>query len=230
VVSVDDLLPKPGQLTLAGRLVAPDGAELPLNLRAVAPGRWRGKAALAGSGRYRVGIAGAGGDADGQDRHERASAGFAVAYSPEYRRFRSDPQVLERIARRTGGRLLTGDEDGKALFGVERVPRRSASPAAWLALALLACLLPLDLALRRVQLGWPWKKQAAAGTGLDRLLAAKRRAPPTTTVAPMQLPSSLPPPRPPTPDPRPPTAPAGSTAGRLLDAKRRRQNQDKDNP
>jgi hypothetical protein len=198
----------------------------------VAPGRWRGKATLAGSGRYRVGIAGAGGDADGQDRHERASAGFAVAYSPEYRRFRSDPQALERIARRTGGRLLTGDEDGKALFGVERVPRRSASPAAWLALALLACLLPLDLALRRVQLGWPWKKQAAPGTGLDRLLAAKRRAPPTTTVAPMQpLPEVEPTstqPRPAAPTAIPPTA--GSTAGRLLDAKRRRQNQDKDNP
>jgi uncharacterized membrane protein len=231
-VAVDDLHPKPGQLTLAGRLVAPDGAELPLNLRAVAPGRWRGKATLAGSGRYRVGIAGAGGDADGQDRHERASAGFAVAYSPEYRRFRSDPQALERIARRTGGRLLTGDEDGKALFGVERVPRRSASPAAWLALALLACLLPLDLALRRVQLGWPWKKQAAPGTGLDRLLAAKRRAPPTTTVAPMQpLPEVEPTstqPRPAEPTAIPPSA--GSTAGRLLDAKRRRQNQDKDNP
>jgi hypothetical protein len=63
---------------------------------------------LWGKGRYQISVAGIGpNDAGGKPRSEQAFGGFAVPYSPEYLRFKSDPLMLKQIADRTGGRLLT---------------------------------------------------------------------------------------------------------------------------
>ena len=72
-----------------------------------------------------------------------------MPYSPEYLRFRSNPIVLKRIARKTGGRILTGDEQGEEIFVKEREPKASSRPIADLFLVVLAFLIPLDILGRK---------------------------------------------------------------------------------
>ena len=47
-------------------------------------------------------------------RNEQAFGGFAVPYSPEYLKFRSDPILLKQIAERTGGSSFVLDDHGCA--------------------------------------------------------------------------------------------------------------------
>ena len=117
--------------------------------RAAAPDRAAalpGAFPLSGKGRYQVLAAGEGGG-----RSERAVGSFAVPYSPEYLSFRSDPRVLQQIAARTAGRVLTGNETGRQLFLPERETRESSRSVIDWFLLLAACLVPLDVAVRRVQ-------------------------------------------------------------------------------
>src|SRR5690606_8287241 len=101
-----------------------------------------------GTGRYQVMVAAA-----AEDRSDRAHGGFIVPYSPEYLRFRSNPILLEQVRERTGGTLLTGESTAEQIFN-RRQPKQSTQPIFdWLLMA-LACLLPLDVAIRRVQLDW----------------------------------------------------------------------------
>ncbi len=88
----------------------------------------------------------------GAGRTERVTGGFVVPYSQEYLRFRSDPILLNEIAQKTNGRLLTGKETGKELYDIPREERRSSQPIFDWFLILLACLVPLDVGLRRVQI------------------------------------------------------------------------------
>ena len=118
-------------------------------LTQVAPGRYQAEFPLWGMGRYQV-IAAAAGDG----RNERATEGFAVPYSPEYLRFRSSTPTLQAIAERTGGRMLTGSETSQDIFLKDRQLRHSSRPVLDWFLILLACLIPLDVGIRRVQLDW----------------------------------------------------------------------------
>ena len=132
------------------------------------------------------------------DGTEQVAGGFILPYSAEYLRFRSDPIVLKRVAEQTGGREITLGEDAmKTLFTEGREPKRSSRPIFdWLLIA-VACLIPLDVAVRRVQLDWSlvtglFKREklgvAGAGAGgptLEGLLAKKRdHAPPPSRRAP----------------------------------------------
>ncbi len=88
---------------------------------------------------------------------------------------------MREIASRTGGRILNGDETGLDIFPEERQPRRSSSPIADLFLAALAILLPLDVAMRRIQLDKEVLLGLLRGRGrgkpdatLDALLRRKR--------------------------------------------------------
>jgi hypothetical protein len=198
---------------------------------------------LWGKGRYQVSVAGIGpNDAGGKPRTEQAFGGFAVPYSPEYLRFKSDPLLLRQIAERTGGRLLTpADLD---LFHPERSTRESSKPAFDWFLLVLACLIPLDVAARRVQLDWSvikgWfgfgAKRESTGT-MGALLERKKQV--TATISPAERPKPivLPvQPKPSTPTAKaPPTKPAQteepkepvdegtlSTTERLLARKKKR--------
>lgn len=251
MITVEDHFRTPGFLTLQARVALPGGHDTAVTLDQIAPGRYQGRFPLVGKGRYQVLVAGVGAAGeDGVARQERVAGGFVVAYSDEYLRFRANPQVLAMIAKRTGGRELTGKEDGKELFGVKHEPRASSRPIFALFLLLLACLLPLDVAARRVQLDWSvivgWfrrKPSATSSTTMGALLSVKQKvaastasAPPRpltggspTPTAPSIIPakSSTTPPSPQT-APSPPAAAAGSMASRLLEAKRKRQHQDDD--
>jgi uncharacterized membrane protein len=202
-----------------------------INLQQTGPRRYEARFPLQGRGRYRVtAIA----QSDGQA--QRAHGGFAVPYSQEFLRFRSDPITLERVAARTGGRML-GAGDAAKVFAPEHVPQRSSRPIVDLLLMLLACLIPLDVGLRRVHLdravllGWLGRRAAAPAGTLGGLLERKQQV--ARGLQAKSRPEASPPQPAPPPAPRadaqhqdrkqPPPATDQSAASRLLAAKRRAQ-------
>jgi hypothetical protein len=210
-------------------------------LKQVGPRRYEGRFPLWGKGRYQVALAGV-----GAGRNEQSMGGFVVAYSPEYLRFRSDPVTLRRIAEQTGGRILSGQETGKDLFTIPREPKETSKSILDLLLILLACLIPLDVGIRRVQLDWSvirgWfgagRKTESTET-LGALLRLKEKVRETTDAArkgaPVKLPSAPPrstPQSAPVQKPEAPGAaseqePPQSTTSRLLAIKRKREQGEK---
>jgi Ca-activated chloride channel homolog len=184
------------------------------------------------------------GSAAGKERNEQALGGFAVPYSAEYLRFRSDPLVLKQIAERTGGRLL--DANTADIFHPARTTRESSRPIFdWFLLA-LCCLIPLDVGIRRVQLdweairGWFRPRQTESTETMGALLARKgqvkeqldapRAERPPPIIPTMIVKPATPPPKP-VPKPAEAAAQDGedlpqSTTGRLLARKRKRQEGD----
>jgi uncharacterized membrane protein len=235
-VEVTDQRPGSAPLRFEARVRDPDGTERPLAVSPVGPGRYAARFPLRGEGRYQVFVSGVDGP-----RVESAVSALAVPYSPEYLRFRADPLTLHRIAEATGGRMLRGDAALDKVFDVDRSPRQRTSPLLeWFFLA-IACLVPLDVILRRVQFdprGW-WRERrrptGEATATMQSLLHAKRKPPGGATPP---RPAATPPlaPRVPLPLPKKPEAPAApseaapppstGTAGRLLAAKRRRKDTD----
>jgi hypothetical protein len=146
VVTLDDFQPDRRELEAAATVRGPDERRLDLKLERVGPRRYQGRFKLWGDGRYQV-MAVAG---DGKAA-ESATDGFVSPYSAEYLRFRSDASTLERIARESGGRVLDGSETPRDVFVKERETKRSSRPVYEILLAIVAALLPLDVAVRRVQ-------------------------------------------------------------------------------
>jgi hypothetical protein len=220
-------------LDLRAELRGPQGTAA-VELTQIGPRRYEARFPLPGVGRYEVSVT-AGDD--------HTHVGFAVPYGGEYTRFRSDPERLRQIAARTGGRMLRGDERGPELFArPDTLPRSSRLwlvPLLWAA----ATLLLLEVAFRRVQLGWRRTRAETAGASAAVLLEHKRvaaaareqrRAPPagetpTRESTAAGVPSPPPPPKPtvaPRPTPPAPSPAAGGSDGptaRLLARKRARE-------
>lgn len=154
VVVVEDFHPDETLLDISITVSGPNSFQVSQPVRQIAPRRYQTSLPLRGEGRYQVQI-----NAIGADRKETAYAGFIVSYSPEYLRFRANPIVLREIAERTNGQELNTDssidELAEQIYG-ERRPKRSSRPVFDWLLAALACLLPVDVALRRVQLDFGW--------------------------------------------------------------------------
>ncbi len=237
VITVEDFAKDEAFLEIAARVTDPRGDALDVPLRQTGPRRYQGQFPLSGQGRYQV-IAAATGRPGKDGASEQAAGSFAVPYSPEYLRFRSDPILLQQIAARTGGRLL--DASTTDLFHPARQPRESSRPVFDWFLILLACLLPLDVAVRRVQLDWAlirgwfgWGKKAESTATMGALLGRKQRVQATLESAPEPrplVPLAYKPTIPPT-SPAPPLAPPTaadetsaplSTTERLLARKRKR--------
>ena len=147
IVVVDDHFPQESFLDIQARVAGPHGKTEVVEVSQVGPRRYQGHFRLWGRGRYRTIVVGTG---DG--RQERIMGGFAVPYSPEYLRFRSNPIVLSEVAERTGGRILTGAEKGEDIFTEDRLARSSSRSALGWFLIALVCLIPLDVGVRRIQL------------------------------------------------------------------------------
>ena len=177
-IVVEDFGKDASFLNVAANVEAPGGVAQQVSLKQVAPNRYEGTFPITGKGRYQVTAVGM--DAEGKQK-VRSHGGFVVSYSEEFLRFRADPVVLDRIRERTGGRLLTGRETGEEIFKVDRTPRLSSRSIIDLLLILLACLIPLDVAFRRVQLDWITVKswfgfgRAESSETLSTLLAMKER-------------------------------------------------------
>ena len=177
VVVVEDFHPTEALLDISLSVTGPNNFAQSQQIRQIAPRRYQTSMPLKGEGRYQVmigttrpgeAIANPGEtdnlNKDGLDdaNKEKAYAGFIVSYSPEYLRFRSNPIALRDIAQKTGGIELVSDDSHKELantiFG-DRKPKRSSRPIFDWFLMCLACLLPLDVAIRRVQLDLGWIKR-----------------------------------------------------------------------
>ncbi len=157
VVVVEDFHPSETLLDISVSVTGPNSFEQSQQVRQIAPRRYQTSMPLKGEGRYQVMI----GATDGT-RRETAYAGFIVSYSPEYLRFRANPIVLREIAQKTGGIELDADQspaDLAALIFGDRKPKRSSRPIFDWFLMCIACLLPLDVAIRRVQLDFGWVKR-----------------------------------------------------------------------
>lgn len=258
-IMVEDFHPEESFLNVAARIAGPHDRKETVVLKQVSPRRYQAEVPLWGKGRYQVTALGKSGE-----REDHANGGFIVPYSPEFLRFRSNPIVLEEIAQRTGGQRLDPDIATDIIYG-RRDPKQSSNPVFDWFLMALAILVPLDVAIRRVQLDWyvikGWfgfgKEQKQSTATMGALLQRKqdvvddldaRRGGPTeqtgqSTLAQLQEqrqqkgPVTTPKPTgandsgkqqsaPPPPETPPDNQ---STTGRLLDMKRKRNSEDKDN-
>ena len=241
IITVEDFAREEGFLDVVAKVTGPREQTVTVPLKQIAPRRYQASFPLWGKGRYQVMAAGTG-SAGGKERNETALAGFAVPYSAEYLRFRSDPILLKQIAERTGGRVLgAADVD---LFHPPRTVRESSRPVFdWFLLA-LCVLIPLDVGLRRIQLDWSvisgWFRSSKADASTETMgallqrkahiketLEAPRpeRPPPIATPTFRQPPAAPSAPRAPSPAPEEPAVEdaSQSTTERLLARKRRRQ-------
>ena len=172
VIVVEDFHPTESFLEIQARLAGPNQKSELVPLKQVGPRRYQGTLPLWGEGRYHAIAQGTDGN-----RKDLAFGGFIVSYSPEYLRFRYNPQALQEIADRTGGRLLTGDPAKDAVYTHARMPKRSSQPVFDWFLIALAILIPLDVAIRRIQIDVRaiWKV-------IWKTMTRQQRAPSTATM------------------------------------------------
>lgn len=222
-------------LTTSATVVAPDQQELEVRLPQVAPGRYEAQVPASQEGPYFLNILQSTGD--GQLQTSRP-AGFVISYSPEYRTLRANPELLQELARISGGRQLA---DPAEAFD-RTAARAGTAREVWPLLVLLSILLFfLDITVRRLRLGVGdlghtlgrvvarllGRAQSAVAPAQARLLAAKNRLVVETPPIALRR-SAAPGPR--TVSREDSATPAGAGAGpassaalssRLLEAKRR---------
>jgi Ca-activated chloride channel homolog len=160
VIVAEDFHPQNMFLELQARVSGPQDRAETIQLRQIAPRRYQATVPIWGKGRYQVMAMGKSGD-----RTARAQGGFIVPYSPEYLRFRSNPIVLKEIADKTGGAMLNKDTAVDEIYRAHRKPKKSSRPIFDWFLIALACLLPADVAFRRIQID---RHSLAALFGLGR--------------------------------------------------------------
>jgi len=199
------------------RVSTPDGNSFEVPLSQRGPGDYHGTFAAAELGSYIVTMS----EDDGKGV---STSGFSIPYPPEYKRYRANTPLLERLSSQTGGKALS--EAAEAAGPIAR-PGTSITPLWALFAGLSAILLPLDVATRRVAvpLGAVLAKlvallrrrrtrvQVPADARVERLQRAKERETQgaETTVAEATRPLIE----------KEPTATSAAT--KLLEAKRRRE-------
>ena len=247
-VVVEDFHPDATPLNLVAVVAGPhDRAPESLVLKQVGPTRYQASFPLWGKGRYQVRATG-----EGDGRKETTHGGLIVSYSPEYLKFNSDPLLLQEIVDRTGGQMLDPTTKPEQIYN-RRKPKSSSRQVFDWFLVGLACLVPLDVAIRRVQidpqtlLAWFRPARAASTETMGALLQRKQavesrldahRDDPVSAAAPEHLASV----RAPATAPRTPIQQTSSgppvdeavdadrlsTTERLLAMKRRRRDTDDD--
>jgi hypothetical protein len=244
VVMVEDFHPEESFLDVVAQVAGPRDQTETLQLKQVGPRRYQATFPLWGKGRYQVVSLGKGGE-----REDRAFGGFIVSYSPEYINFRSNWNVLREIQAETGGQMLDIEAPAASLYD-RREPKASSQPIFDWFLIALACLVPLDVAVRRVQLDWysiksllGFDKRGETTQTMGALLARKKDVSATlqrraeTPLQTLQATTALireqqarrtaaPKPKPApggVPSQKPPGSGDQTTTSRLLDLKRKRQ-------
>ena len=145
-------------LALQASLVGPDGATRQVSLSQVAPGRYRAPIALPIAGSYAITLSGR----DGTRPVGPRTFGLAVPYSSEYLDLGVDRDLLEEIARLTGGRMLPlANESLGAVTAPARQPASTRSQL-WQPFLLAALLLLIaEVAVRKVTLPETWRQRWA---------------------------------------------------------------------
>ncbi len=171
-------------LKMAAVVLHPDSESEPLLLQQIGPGRYRGEFRATKEGAYLTNISFVGGTVDAPIKGN-IQAAVSIPYPREFRAVKHNGALLDRLYRRTGGRLLSGaDPDMLDLFdrGDLEVPK---SPrAVWdLLVILAAAIFVFDVAARRIAVDRKALSALAARTvgrrqevGTDTVAAWKRVA------------------------------------------------------
>ena len=146
VVSIEDFSPKVEFLDMAAVVIGPGNKKVELKLHQEGLRHYAGKFPLWGKGRYEIVAA-----TVNENSEERAIGSFVIPYSAEYLRFRSNPIALKEIAERTNGTILKATTNSEEIFPKERKTIQSSKPIFDLFLMVLMFLIPLDVGVRRIQ-------------------------------------------------------------------------------
>ncbi|HEV8635629.1 MAG TPA: VWA domain-containing protein [Chloroflexota bacterium] len=183
-------------LPTTATLLAPDGRQSELRLEQSGPGRYEALHPLGPPGAYLLQVVQR--SPDGAALVAQQSTGFVTGQSAEYRQLRPNRQLLQDLARATGGRELKSPADAF----VHNLQAPGAGRELWPVLAALATVLfLLDVAVRRLRVSFsaiedllvaararllPARARPARGALAPRmaqLLAAKRGASAASTSA-----------------------------------------------
>lgn len=156
-IIVEDFHPEEEFLEINARIAGPDGKVENVELKQVAPRRYQGKFPIWGKGTYQV-IA----EAKGATREDKAVGGLVLPYSTEYLKFASNMKALQKVVEKTGGKFLKTNSKGEDIFIKPTEIRFSSQPFFNTLLLILACLIPLDVAIRRVQIDFAMVKEIFA--------------------------------------------------------------------
>jgi hypothetical protein len=215
------------RLTVDGSVYRPDGSIRPVTLRQTLPGRYETSLEAQAPGTYVVALS----PRDDDRRLAPAIGGTSLSTSLEYRRYTSNPELLDEVRRLTGGRRLNVDDPREADLFDRTGMRESVSvlPAwRWWMIASLVLLL-LDVAARRLawsaalfELGWRRATRRVTprqATSASLAAAARRRRERRTRTprlaGPAASSSEDAPPAEPAPAPRPHERPAPEPAGEV---------------
>jgi uncharacterized membrane protein/Mg-chelatase subunit ChlD len=144
-------------------LVGPDGRADPLTVVQTGPGRWRAEFPASEAGAYLVNF-GLGAGEDG--RRATMQASVSVPYPKEFRTVRDNRALLEQIAEKTGGRVLSMSSQPTAIdaFLRDNLPVPQSARRMWDLMAILAAVFfLLDVAVRRVAVDWAGARSGVAG-------------------------------------------------------------------
>jgi hypothetical protein len=128
-------------------IVAPNGESQTVKFSQIAPGRYKSEFVPTEQGIYLIHFSGkseAGGDSFAE------TTGWALSYSPEYRRIDPDPDLLLRLSARSAGNGQVSSPRPAEVFKHDLKAAHASQPIAPWLLLIAALLLPFDIAVRRL--------------------------------------------------------------------------------
>ncbi len=131
---------------IRARVACPESDIKELDLFQVAPGRYEASMDATEIGSYLVNVYQE--DSDG-NMVDQVSSGFSVSYPPEYKRSGPDMFLLSQLSDITGGQLAASPAD---IFRHTNQPISQYFELWYWLLVLAICLLPIDIAVRRLSL------------------------------------------------------------------------------
>jgi hypothetical protein len=146
-----------------GVAILPDGDVAALNVVQVGPGRWRAEFPVPEAGSYLVNFSLGTGE-DG--RRATVQAAVNLPYPKEFRTVRDNRALLEQIAEKTGGRVLSMSSQPTAIdaFLRDNLPVPQSARRMWDLMAILAAVFfLLDVAVRRIAVDWAGARSGVAG-------------------------------------------------------------------
>ncbi len=165
-------------LLLEGTVSAPDATGHPLRFLQTAPGRYEAVFQADQVGPYLVGVGARGAPGTNLDLGTRTT-GLAVSYAPEYRDLKTNEPLLRQLAAAADGRVLKGKVPPTEFFRRDRPPVSTRTPLWPLLLLAAALLFPVDVGVRKLDIG---RKELTAARDavlrrlplVNRLLAPKK--------------------------------------------------------
>jgi len=169
------------------RMVRPDLTGEGVALRQTGPGRYEATVDSSSSGSYTLSMGYEQTAADGSSKRGAIQAAITRPFADEFRATKDNASLLEQVAKKTGGRVLTGDPDKDEPWSREGLTMPVSLTSIWIFMSLLAMTAFLaDVAVRRVRIDIPiivsalksafGKSRSTASQQIDNLREAREKA------------------------------------------------------